>query len=126
MSRILSGGGTDRQGGLGHLHLSGGWHHGDAAEGGEANGEGKGQREGGEGKGSYSQQLTHFPQRHTKKNDHWEVCDWNPVTENSGLRPRESHEVTAAFSGSHLITNLALKNSSNNEQQKKKKRAYCL
>ena len=41
---MIPGGGTDRQGGHRHLHHSGGRHHGDAAEGGEAAGEGKGQR----------------------------------------------------------------------------------
>lgn len=39
----FSGGGADRQGGRGHLHVTGGRHHGDAAEGGEADREGEGQ-----------------------------------------------------------------------------------
>lgn len=58
VSSWFSGGGADRQGGRGHLHITGGRHHGDAAEGGEADREGEGQGEGGEGEGGQSQQLT--------------------------------------------------------------------
>lgn len=57
---FFSGSGTDRQGGHRHLHLTGGRHHGDASERGEADGEGKGQREGRERTGSHTQKLTHF------------------------------------------------------------------
>lgn len=72
MFGFFSGSGTDRQGGHRHLHLTGGRHHGDASERGEADGEGKGQREGREGTGSHTQKLTHFASetRVFVKNEH--------------------------------------------------------
>lgn len=64
---LIPGGGTDRQRGHRHLHHAGGRHHGDAAEGGEADGEGKGQREVGKGTGSHTQQLTQTESTTKKK-----------------------------------------------------------
>lgn len=104
---VVSGGGTDRQGGRWHLHFPGGRHHGDAAEGGEADREGKGQREGRERKGSQTQQLTHLPQGHitlVKTTKGW------PEKFATGHEKFETHKVRVALLKSHFSRNWALNN----------------